>query len=98
MRSDIGFIYCMCLRIQEALEKLDEVEQLYTRLESRSADWVLYADIIQLKHIIIQLREMSRYWEEVIDLLDHEETEKWQEASLRDISKIEDEEASGNDD
>jgi len=89
MRSDIGFIYCMCFKMQMALETLDEVEQLYARVEGQRASRILYPDMVQLAHIINQLREMSSYWEDVIDLLDREELEKWQKASLRDAGEKE---------
>jgi len=56
MTSDIGFIYCMCLKIQEALETLDKVGQTYTRIKSQRASRILYPDIVQLAHIVNQLR------------------------------------------
>ena len=84
--SDIDLLRAMHLGVQSALEELAGVQLSHQKIRGARVSRILHPDMIQLEHIVNQLREMHRYWNEVLDMLEREELERWQKASLRDIS------------
>ena len=84
--SDRGLLHGMYLRVWRALDVLEDVQLCHQKIRGARVSRILHPDMIQLTHIVNQLREMQRYWNEVLDMLEREEMEEWTKASLRDIS------------
>jgi len=97
MRIDICILHDMCSKMEEVLEELRDIRNAYNLIKEHRTHRILHPDMVRLEHDYYRLREMRRHWGEVLDRRECEELKKLQEASLRDISEIEDEEASGDD-
>jgi len=89
MMSDADRLRNMLRRVFECLERSNDIQFSYRRFKGAWVSRILYPDMVQLTHIIKQLQEMQRYWEEVLGMLERGEPWEWQEACLRDAGEKE---------